>query len=213
MIVRIALEEIGAAYETRLVDRGAGAQRSAAYLKINPNGKIPALETPEGILFETGAILLWLAAKHNALAPSPAAPQYGEFLKWHIFCTNTVHPGLRMLFYPHYFVGTDVHAQRCLMQSAQSELRGALQILDTHQVPSGALTVTDIYISACLRWCAIYGPDDRSWFSLDDTPRLKQMAAQLEQRPSVLRVSTLEGLGPNPFTKPVRPNPPEGSAI
>ncbi|MCB1329029.1 MAG: glutathione S-transferase N-terminal domain-containing protein, partial [Maritimibacter sp.] len=60
LIIRIALEELGLPYETRLVDRQAEAQKSPAYLALNPQGLIPVLETPEGPIFETAAILLWL---------------------------------------------------------------------------------------------------------------------------------------------------------
>ncbi len=48
-------------YRTVLVDRAAQAQKSPAYLALNPNGLIPVLETPHGPVFETAAILLWLA--------------------------------------------------------------------------------------------------------------------------------------------------------
>ena len=70
LIIRLALEELGQAYETTLVNRQAQVQRSAAYRALNPNGLIPVLETPDGPMFETAAILLWLADRHGALAPS-----------------------------------------------------------------------------------------------------------------------------------------------
>ena len=75
LIVRLALEEMGIAYRTVLVDRSRNEQRSAAYLRVNPTGLIPALETPEGPMWETGAILLWLSETHGALAPAPRCPR------------------------------------------------------------------------------------------------------------------------------------------
>jgi len=67
MIFRLALEHLGVAYQTALVDRAAGGQNAAAYLALNPNGLIPVLETPQGPIFETGAILLWLGDTHGGL--------------------------------------------------------------------------------------------------------------------------------------------------
>ena len=67
LIIRLALEHAQVPYRDVLVDRAAVAQRSAEYLALNPNGLIPVLETPEGPLFETGAILLWLADTHGSL--------------------------------------------------------------------------------------------------------------------------------------------------
>ena len=104
-IVRLALEELGLPYAPVLVDRRAEAQRSAAYLKLNPAGRIPVLETPEGPISETGAILLWLADRHGdgRMAPAPDAPTRGAFLAALFFLANTLHPDLIMCFYTHRY--------------------------------------------------------------------------------------------------------------
>ena len=94
LIVRLALDHAGLPYQTRLVDRAARAQETAAYRALNPNGLIPTLETPHGVLFETGAILLWLADTHGGLGPAPDDPGRGNWLKWLFFVANTVHPAL-----------------------------------------------------------------------------------------------------------------------
>ncbi|BDY15502.1 hypothetical protein Sulfitobl28_14720 [Sulfitobacter pontiacus] len=65
LIIRLALEAQGVAYDTCLVDRAAQGQSAPAYRALNPHGLIPALQTPDGPLFETGAILLWLADRHG----------------------------------------------------------------------------------------------------------------------------------------------------
>ena len=212
LILRIALEELGAPYRTALVDRAAKAQRSPAFLALNPNGLIPALETPHGVIFETGAALLWLADTHGALAPRPRDPGRGDFLKWLVFCSNTLHTNLRCLFYPAEYAGEDEAAQRAVQTQVQRNLVRHLRTLDDHYVPPQAPQVTDIYIAACLRWSAIYGPPDRDWFDLDAYPVLRDMAARLEVRASVKAAAVAEGLGANPFTAPQLPNPPEGSA-
>ncbi len=100
LIVRLALLELGQPFRTRLVDRRARQQDSAAYRRLNPAGLIPVLETPDGPISETGAVLLWLVDRHGALGPGPGDPGRGGFLKWLFFLSNTLHADLRMIFYP-----------------------------------------------------------------------------------------------------------------
>ena len=131
LIVRLALEELRAPYETVLVNREIQGQRTRGYLKLNPNGLIPVLETPQGPIFETAAILLWLADTHHALAPSPDDIERGVFLKWLFFVSNTLHSGLRMLFHPECYVGPDPAAQSAMRVTMQGALRAHLTIFDT----------------------------------------------------------------------------------
>ena len=107
LIVRLALEHRGLPYRAALVDRRAKAQQSAAFRALNPNGLIPVLETSEGALFETGAILLYLADRHGGLGPGLDDPARGDFLKWLFFLSNTLHPGLRRLFYPQNYIAAE----------------------------------------------------------------------------------------------------------
>ena len=81
LIVRLALEELGVPYRTALVDRSVKAHRGAAYRALNPAGRIPTLETPQGPISETGAILLWLAETHGALLPGAGAWSRPAWLK------------------------------------------------------------------------------------------------------------------------------------
>ena len=108
LIVRLALEEMRLPYQAVLVDRRVAAQKSADYLALNPHGRIPVLDTPDGAIFETGAILLWLADRHRtqacAMMPPPDHPDRGHALKWLFFLSNTLHAELRMLFYPALYV-------------------------------------------------------------------------------------------------------------
>jgi glutathione S-transferase len=218
LIVRLALEELGLDYDTALVDRGAEGQRAPAYLKLNPHGLIPTLETPQGPIFETAAILLWLADTHGALAPAPDAPCRGDFLKWLFFTSNTLHAGLRMLFYPEKFTGPDASAQSALRSHMQITLAthlAALDALAAAQPPffnSIPVSVLDLYIPTCLRWMALYPRGHTGWFDLNATPHLSALAARIEQRDSVARAIAAEGLGETPFTRPSYATPPEGSA-
>lgn len=218
LAVRLALEELGQPYDTALVDRARGAQKSPAYRALNPAGLIPVLETPEGAIFETAAILLWLADRHGALAPAPDAPGRGDFLKWLFFASNTLHAGLRMLFHPAPFVGEDAAARQALRDRTGAALAGHWGHLEAAAAArpgwlgAGAPSALDLYLAPLLRWSALYPEGGTGWFRLGDYPHLRAMAAHLETRPSVAAAVAAEGLGPLPFTAPRLATPPEGSA-
>lgn len=217
LIVRLALEEMGLPYETRLVDRRLRAQDGAAYRRLNPAGLIPALETPEGALFETGAILLWLSERHGALAPAPASRHRGDFLKWLFFTSNTLHPDMRMLFYADRY-GVTGAALPALSAGTRARIAQHLTLLDAMaatrpdwcrpETPS----VLTFYLAALLRWLVLYPAPSAGWFDLAAYPALHALAAAMETRPAAMRAALAEGLGPTIFTKPSYAVPPEGSA-
>ncbi|WP_300059304.1 glutathione S-transferase family protein [uncultured Roseobacter sp.] len=214
LVVRLALEELSLPYRTHLVDRRTAAQRAPAHLALNPAGLIPALETPEGPLFETGAILLWLADRHGHLAPAPDSPARGTTLKWLFYLSNTLHPALRMLFYPSAYVGPGAADQARLRDRTRANILRCLEILDTHWTPGEAPSVLDLYLGPMLRWLQLYPRDsDPGWFALASFPRLHHMSLMLETRASTRAAQAAEGLGPTPFTAPQAPTPPEGSAL
>ena len=219
LIVRLALEELAVTYDTALVDRRARAQRSPAYLALNPAGRIPVLETPDGPLFETGAILLWLADRHGALAPRPGDPARGAMLKWLFFLGNTLHPAMRMIFYADQYAGPGTAMQAALRGHMQGEAVRHLDVLDTAAERSPTLFsgktpgVIGLYLGPALRWIALYPDGQTGWFELSRFPRLHALARDLEARASTCAAIKAEGLGAHPFTAPRRPDPPEGAAL
>ena len=217
LIIRLALEHRGLPYRTQLVDRAARAQESAAYLTLNPNGLIPVLETPQGPLFETGAILLWLADTHGNLGPGPDDTDRGDFLKWLFYLSNTPHAMLRLLFYPQKYTTPD-HAD-ALRDGLTGQIARSFAILDSiaannpKWLGGTEASVLDFYLCALLRWCALYPVKaDRSWFTLHAYPALEHICADVETLPCTAALQSAEGLGDTPFTAPRYPTPPEGSA-
>ncbi|MDG1128185.1 glutathione S-transferase [Rhodobacteraceae bacterium EhC02] len=223
LIVRLALEEMRLPYEAVLVDRRVAAQRSARYLALNPHGRIPVLETPDGAIFETGAILLWLADRHRteacAMMPPCDHPDRTHALKWLFFLSNTLHAELRMLFYPALYVGDDPAHQAALRARLQGSLTTHLARLDTaaaagHAWLNGAApSILDYYLATCLRWIALYPVDLAGWRDRTATPHLEALCARIETRAATAICARAEGLGPHPFTQPAYPTPPEGSAL
>ncbi|MBO9398892.1 glutathione S-transferase family protein [Shimia sp. R9_2] len=219
LIIRLALEELGLSYETLLVDRRNKAQCSPAYLALNPNGTIPVLETSDGVLFETAAILMWLSETTGKLAPPTGSPLRAPFLKWMFWCSNTFQIDLRHFFYPEKFIGHDPEHQAQLRKIFRQRLEQDLQILEDGltQTPdlagAEAPTLLDIYVPCLLRWTKLYAdlPDHR-WFDINRYPTLLRICTRAEARASTHAAQIAEGLGPTPFTNPALAAPPEGSA-
>lgn len=219
LIIRLTLDALQQPFETVLVDRATQGQTAPEYLALNPNGLIPTLETPDGPIFETGAVLLWLADRHGALAPKPKDPSRAAFLKWLFFVSNTLHSGMRMLFYPDKYAGPGHSAQNAMQTRMKTELARHLRVLDR---VAGAgqpwfngvePTVLDYYVVPCLRWMTLYPKNMKQRdFDLSSFPQLLALACRLEQRPEALAAIRAEGLGPTPFSAPSYASPLEGSA-
>lgn len=222
LIVRLALIELGQPFDTALVDRSTRAQHSAGYRALNPAGRIPVLETPHGPVFETAAILLWLADTHGGLAPQPTDPARGAMLSWLFYLSNTLHSDMRLLFYPGNYAGDDHAGQQALQRQIRDNIRHHLSLLDTaaqQRLPwfnGDTPSLLDLYICPLLRWCALYpqtacgGPPD--WFHLAEFPDLHALARRIESRPSAIVAAQAERLGETPFSAPSYARPPEGTA-
>ncbi|WP_424939546.1 glutathione S-transferase family protein [Aliiroseovarius sp. S253] len=215
LIIRLVLEELGEPYETVLVDRSSNAQQSPAYLKVNPMGTIPALETPHGVVFETAAILLWLVDRAGRMAPAVDSPDRGAFLSWMMVASNGLQMDLRQHFYAERFTTGPVEDYRSIVAQ---RLRGHLDRYETllgegHAwLGSEDPTALDYYVATPLRWFALYLQNE-SWFDLSNWPHLKSLAKRIEARPAMQAAVDAEGLGATPLSHPSPANPPEGVAL
>ena len=132
--VSIMLEEIGLRYEPHLVDLNKQENRTPEYLALNPNGKIPAIIDPQGpgarplALFESGAILLYLADKTGQLLPADAAARY-ETLQWVFFQMASVGPMFGQVGYFYKFAGREIADKRPL-ERYRDESKRLLGVLE-----------------------------------------------------------------------------------
>src|ERR1700681_4919111 len=142
--ISIMLEEIGLPYEPHTIDFNKGDQKTAEFLSLNPNGKIPAIIDPNGPggqplgLFESGAILLYLADKARAFIPQDAAGRY-ETLQWLMFQMGGVGPMFGQVGFFHRFAGKEfedkgprdryVAESRRLLAVLDQRLRGRAWIM------------------------------------------------------------------------------------
>jgi len=115
--VSIMLEETGLAYEPHLIDIGKNETWSPEYLALNPNGKIPAIIDPNGpggkplALFESGAILIYLAEKTGRLLSADPATRY-QTIQWLMFQMAAVGPMFGQLGFFHKFAGSGYEDKR-----------------------------------------------------------------------------------------------------
>src|SRR3981189_2365435 len=132
--VSIALEEIGLPYEVHLVDFNKDDQKTAEFLSLDPNGKIPAILDPDGPdgkplgLFESGAILQYLAEKTGKLLPTDAARRY-ETIAWVHFQMGGIGPMFGQVGFFHKFAGKEISDKRPL-QRYVAESKRLLGVLD-----------------------------------------------------------------------------------
>ena len=200
-IIEIVLHELGLPYQARTIDKAASDLTSPAYLELHPLGLVPTLETPDGTMFETAAILVYLSEMPQAmghhLAPAPGSPDRAAFLKWLFFTSSNLHPTLLQTFYPARTGGPD-HTDE-VVAMARAKLHIYLTLLNTvaQSNPSylshTAPTLLGYYLAVLMRWIAADFPSTTY-------PDLHRMLAYLEQRPAVQTCARSEDLGPTPFT-------------
>jgi GST-like protein len=133
--VSIMLEEIGLAYEPHLIDIGNNETWTPEFLSLNPNGKIPSIIDPNGpdgkplALFESGAILLYLAEKSGKFLPQDPALRY-ETIQWVFFQMAAVGPMFGQLGFFHKFAGREYEDKRPL-ERYKNESKRLLGVLET----------------------------------------------------------------------------------
>lgn len=149
--VSIMLEETGLPYEPHLVRFETSDQLSPEFLSLNPNNKIPAIIDPNGPagaplpLFESGAILVYLADKAGAFAKKDAAGRY-ETLQWLMFQMSAVGPMFGQVGFFHKFAGKDYEDKRPRDRYV-AEARRLLAVLDRRLADRPWLTGEDYTIA------------------------------------------------------------------
>lgn len=217
LLVRLALEELELAYVTRLVDRRLRARDTPAYRRLNPAGLIPALETPDGALFETGAILLWLSKRHGAMAPAPGAADRDPFPSRLFFVSNRLRADMGMHFHADRYAESEA-ALPAVRAAMRSRIAGHPALLDgmaagrPARCRPGATSVLACYLGALFRWLALCPEDGTDWIEPSARPALQALAAAMQTRTAALRAAIAEGLGHTIFTGPASAAPTEGIA-
>jgi GST-like protein len=193
--VSIALEELGLPYEPHRVAFDTNDQTSPEFLSLNPNNKIPAIIDPQGpggqplALFESGAILVYLAEKAGKLIPRDAAGRY-HALQWVMFQMGGIGPMFGQLGFFQKFAGKDWEDKRPRDRYA-NESKRLLGVLDKHLhgkqwVLGDDYSIADIAIFPWVRnLVGFYGAGDLVGFS--EFKEVQRVLDAFVQRPAVIR--------------------------
>jgi len=193
--VSIMLEETGLPYEVHRVAFDQNEQLTPEFMSLGPNNKIPAILDPNGPggkplgLFESGAILVYLAAKTGRLLPADEAARF-ETLQWLMFQMGGIGPMFGQLGFFHKFAGKEFADKRPLERYV-AESKRLLGVLETRLagrqwIMDGDYTIADI---ASLGWVrnlvGFYGASELVGF--DDFAEVARVLAAFVARPAVIR--------------------------
>lgn len=193
--VSIALEELGLPYEAHRVSFDTQDQLSPEFISLNPNNKIPAIIDPDGpggqplALFESGAILVYLARKTGKLLPSDEAARF-HTLQWLMFQMGGVGPMFGQLGFFHKFAGKDYEDKRPRDRYVQESQR-LLGVLDGHLkgkrwIMGNDYTIADIAIFPWVRnLIGFY--DARELVQYDRFAEVDRVLSTFVARPAVER--------------------------
>jgi len=195
LMPHILLEELGVPFALQLVDRANNAQKSAAYLKLNPNGLIPVLEDGALVVYETPAILLQLADTHPQahLVPDLGTPQRAQCYQWMVWLSNTLQATLVQYFYAERYV--DAAGVADFRARTEARIAPMLAQLESQLQSSNGpwLLGTDFSAADCMAFvlCCWTRNFARPANSL---PTLGAYLARMRQRPAVQRAAATEQL-------------------
>jgi glutathione S-transferase len=191
----IVIEWIGEPYEAARVTFG-----DPDYLKVNPAGAVPALDTGEGwTLTQAGAILAYLARRfpEAKLAGGDSPREKAEIDRWSHFLTGDLHPAFFPYFVPaRYTMTTGPEAHESTRKAALKLVRKKLELLDAHLagrafIAGETRSYIDAYAFPMVRWAASALPD-----KLDAFPNIRAHHERLAADEAVKRALSAEGLAP-----------------
>lgn len=192
--VSIMLEEIGLPYEPHRIPFGDDGTRSPGFLSLNPNGKIPAIIDPDGpgdrplALFESGAIMLYLAEKTGQLLPDDPALRL-ETIQWLMWQNSFMGPIFGQVGYFNKFAGREVEDKRPLQHYVEESKRllGVLdRRLERRHLVMGEYSIADIAMLGWVRNLITYY-EARELVGFDDFANVGAWLERGLERPAVQR--------------------------
>jgi glutathione S-transferase len=188
----IALEEAGASYEAVRVNFGASEQRGAAYLTVNPKGRVPSLVTARGVLTETPAMLLYIAQTYPdaALAPLDDAWALAQVQAFNSYLCSTVH-----VAHAHRMRGyrwaDDPAAIASMQKKVPQSVGECFDLIEATMfkgpfVFGDTYTISDPYLFTIAQWWELDGVEPSRF------PKLAAHRERMRERPAVKRATQME---------------------
>ena len=194
LVVHWLLIELDVEHELRLVDFDSREQKSAEYLKLNPNGVVPTLLVDGEPVFESAALVMFLADAYPmaGLAPPLDSLERAHYYQWLMHLANPLQPAFRNWFYPTEAAG-EANAEATKAQ-AQVRIEGCWDRIDAHLAERGPwllgdrLSAADFFLTMLMRWSRNMPKPATEW------PNLARLAARMKARPSFKRLYEIEQL-------------------
>ncbi|MDR3506556.1 MAG: glutathione S-transferase N-terminal domain-containing protein [Caulobacteraceae bacterium] len=192
----IALEEAGAAFEAVRVNFAETEQRSAAYLEVNPKGRVPALVTDRGVITENPAILAYVAQSfpEAALAPLDDPFAFAQAQDFNLYIAASLHVAYAHLFRPARYAQGEAAAQAMRAHAPQA-IGDHFELIEQRfedgrpWVHGDTYTISDPYLFVMSRWLARDGVGNEGRF-----PKVLAHRERMIQRPAVRKVLAREAL-------------------
>jgi len=180
----VALEEMAIEYQVHSIDLMKGEQKTPEFLKLCPNGRIPAIvdrDNDDFSVFETGAIMIYLAEKSGMFLPKDIKSR-SQVMQWLMFQMGGIGPmmGQANVFYRYFPEKIQPAIDRY-----QNEVKRLFSVLDIQLKDSEYLTA-DYSIADMANWCWVH-THEWSGVSLDDYPNLTRWVDQIALRPAAQR--------------------------
>lgn len=195
----IALEEAGASFETVRIDFATGEQRKPEYLAVNPKARVPALVTPQGVLTETPALLVYIAQRfpRSGLAPLDHPFALAEIQAFNAYLCSTVH-----VAHAHRMRGyrwaDDEAAIAAMQRKVPQSVGECFQLIERTMfrgpwVFGTAYSIADAYLFTLAQWLEADGVE------IATLPKIREHRARVAARPAVARALAAEGTKPPPI--------------
>ena len=188
--VALFLEESGLPYELMAIDTRKGEQHSPAFLKINPNGKTPAITDGDVTVFDSNAILLYLAEKSGQFLPENTAVARGQMLSWLMFVASGIGPySGQAVHFQHAAPEKNAYAINRYTFEAERHFKLLDDQLAKHKYMLGdTYTLVDMAVWGWARVLPrVLGPD-----ALGKLPNLKRLFEEINARPAAVRAEGLQ---------------------
>ena len=206
-VVHMALAEMGVPFRFVAHDPKAGALAAPSFRALNPHGKVPVLETPDGTIHETAAILLYLVDRHCIIGPRAGEADRARFLIWLVFIANQLHPTVMTLIHPEDVAGEAL--MRPVAEASALRIRAQLAHLEALAAEGGPWwmgagqpSAVSLFTLMLMRWAAGYPAYADLAIGAAAFPALERLARAIEARPVIARVLAAEGVEPTAFSAP-----------
>lgn len=183
--VALLLEELGLSYEPIPVDTRKGEQHKPEFLAVNPNGKVPAIVDADTTVFDSNAILLYLAEKTGKFLPPAGQKNRGELLSWLMFVASGVGPfSGQSVHFQHYAPETVPYARTRYAFEAMRHFTILNDRLGQHRyMVADTYTIVDMDVWGWARMVPFAISKD-AWEKL---PHLKRLVDEIDARPAAQR--------------------------